>query len=155
MALYNNGYPVTYQPTAMYYPQQYAQIPNQPAQQPQQSAINNSITWVQGEQAAKSYLVAPNTTVALWDSEAQTIYLKSTDMSGMPTIKTLDYTIRETQPTAQPVSAAINHVDMQGYAMKSDLEALNEQIDQIRAEVASLTAKRPAVKGKKEAEADA
>ena len=39
---------------------------------------------MQGEAGAKSYLVAPNTTVMLMDSENDVFYLKSTDASGMP-----------------------------------------------------------------------
>lgn len=89
---YNNGFPVSYQP--MYYQPQYQQTQNQP-----QNA-NSGIIWVQGEAGAKSYLVAPNTTVQLWDSEDQVIYLKSADASGMPSMRILDYTIRQsTQPT--------------------------------------------------------
>ena len=42
------------------------------------------IIWVSGEAGAKAYLVAPNNTVQLWDSESQTIYLKSADACGMP-----------------------------------------------------------------------
>lgn len=83
MALYNNGYPASYQP--MYY-----QYTPQHAQQTQSSLI-----WVQGEAGAKSYLVAPNQTVQLWDSENNVIYLKSADSSGMPSMRILDYTIRE------------------------------------------------------------
>ena len=127
MALYN-GFPATYQP--MYYPQY------QPAQQPQQPQQNNSgIIWVQGEAGAKSYLVAPNTTVQLWDSEAQRIFLKSADASGMPSMKTLDYTIREMPQTQAPVSATND------YAMKSDVEALAGQITALRAELDGLTKK--------------
>ena len=55
---YNNVFPMTYQNP--YYQQMYQQ---QPTQQQQ----NNSIIWVQGEAGAKSYLVAPNDTVQLWD----------------------------------------------------------------------------------------
>lgn len=85
---YNNGFPINY---PMYYnPVQVQQQPVQQQPQPQ-----NGIIWVQGEAGAKSYLVAPNTTVQLWDSESQSIYLKSADASGMPTMKILDYTIRE------------------------------------------------------------
>lgn len=54
------------------------------------------IIWVNGEEGAKSYMVAPNSIVALWDSELQVIYLKSTDNMGKPTIQYLDYTVRET-----------------------------------------------------------
>lgn len=85
MALYNNGYPASYQP--MYVPQHQQYI-----------SQNNGIIWVQGEAGAKSYLVAPNTTVQLWDSENNVIYLKSADSSGMPSMRILDYTIRENGP---------------------------------------------------------
>lgn len=34
------------------------------------------IIWVNGEEGAKAYMVSPNNTVALWDSETQTIYFK-------------------------------------------------------------------------------
>lgn len=40
--------------------------------------------WVQGESGAKSYLVAPNTTVMLMDSEKERFFIKSADASGMP-----------------------------------------------------------------------
>ena len=83
MALYNNGYPVNY---SQYY--QY-----QPVQQT--NTQQNGIIWVSGEAGAKAYMVAPNNTVQLWDSESQTIYLKSADASGMPSMKVLDYTIRD------------------------------------------------------------
>ena len=53
-----------------------------------------NITWVQGEAGAKAYMVAPNNTIALWDSESQVIYIKETDMTGRPTMQILDYTIR-------------------------------------------------------------
>lgn len=101
---FNNGFPIGYQPTQMYYPNQIQQPINQvqqmnPVQQPQVQPQSNSsgIIWVQGEAGAKSYLVAPNATVQLWDSESQTIYLKSADASGMPSMKILDYTIRNAQ----------------------------------------------------------
>lgn len=87
---YNNGFPMGY---PQYYPQN-QMLQNQQQFQPQNQNQNNMI-WVQGEAGAKSYLVAPNTTVQLWDSEAPIIYLKSADASGMPNMKILDYKIRE------------------------------------------------------------
>ena len=97
---YNNGFPVTY-PQMYYQPQYQPQIPQQPPAQQ-----NNGIIWVQGEAGAKSFLVAPNTTVQLWDSESQCIYLKSADASGMPSMKILDYTIRNQTPANAPMSAS-------------------------------------------------
>lgn len=55
----------------------------------------NNITWVQGEAGAKAFMVAPNNIIALWDSEAQVIYIKEADMTGKPTMQILDYTIRK------------------------------------------------------------
>ena len=92
---------------------------------------------MQGEAGAKSYMVAPNTTVQLWDSEAQVIYLKSADASGMPSMKILDYTIRSEAPTrhVQPVQTA-NPIEVS----KSDLDALQSQIDALRDEVRAYRA---------------
>lgn len=47
-------------------------------------APSNGLIWVQGETGAKSYIVAPNATVLLMDSEQQRFYIKSADSSGMP-----------------------------------------------------------------------
>lgn len=44
----------------------------------------NGVNWVQGESAARSWLLAPNSSVLLMDSEAQKFYFKQTDMYGMP-----------------------------------------------------------------------
>ena len=89
-----------------------------PYQQPAQNPPG--ILWVQGEAGAKSYLVAPGTTVQLWDSERQTIYLKSADASGMPSIKTLDYTIREPAEKKE------------AWASREDLEALRAEIEKLK-----------------------
>lgn len=137
-----NGFPATYQP--MYYQPQF-QAPymqqTQPANQPTQQ--NNSIIWVQGEAGAKSYLVAPNTTVQLWDSESQCIYLKSADASGMPSMKILDYTIRDTAPANGPVAAAPTPaINVQDYALRTDLDVLAGQISALRAEIDGMTTRR-------------
>lgn len=119
---YNNVFPVGYQPAQMYYPQQMQQPQQvQQVQQPQQS---NGIIWVQGEAGAKSYLVAPNNTVQLWDSENQVIYLKSADASGMPSMKILDYKIRDAQPTAQPQVIA-----NQDFVTRTELDAFENKIN--------------------------
>ena len=47
---------------------------------------NNSMIWVQGISAAKSYLVPNNSTVILWDSESPTVYIKSVDVNGKPSL---------------------------------------------------------------------
>lgn len=71
MALYNNPYQYSFGvPGQMnQFQQQPVQMPAQPVQQPQQN--NNGILWVSGEVGAKSYLVAPGTSVLLMDSESE------------------------------------------------------------------------------------
>lgn len=123
---YGNGFPIGYQPA--YYPQQNLQYqtPNMSQVQPPAVNQNNGIIWVQGEAGAKSYLVAPNNTVQLWDSEEQVIYLKSADASGMPSMKILDYTIRESSAPAVASSVTRNN-DM--YVTKEELRAFKESLE--------------------------
>ena len=143
---YNNPFPIGYQPAQIYYPQQY-QMP-QP-QTPSQVQQNSGIIWVQGEAGAKSYLVAPNNTVQLWDSERQCIYLKSADASGMPSMKILDYTIRSQTPSDAPVSASTPDPND---ATKADLQALYGRVEALQSELESITSKQPVNKAKKGAE---
>lgn len=126
---YNGGFPMTYQPATQFY---YPQYQNQAlAQQPQTNA--GGIIWVQGEAGAKSYLVAPNTTVQLWDSENQVIYLKSADATGMPSIKVLEYTVRDfSGATRHPNFDMANNTE---YALRSDLEALKRQLEALQSKM--------------------
>lgn len=117
---YNNYFPATYQPQ-YYYPV------NQLQQTPAAAQPNNGIIWVQGEAGAKSYLVAPNNTVPLWDSETQTIYLKSADASGLPSMKIIDYTIRDVPPAR-----------LQTQAQPAENYVTKEEFDQLRAEVQKM-----------------
>lgn len=103
----------------------------------QQQAQTNGLTWVTGIEAAKAWYVAPNTTVALWDSEAQTIYIKSADASGMPSMKVLDYALRSTESHVESVSAP--KVD---YLTRDDLEAVYEQIRELREDIDGLSIRR-------------
>ena len=134
MAVFNGGYPAAFAP--MYYQPQYQTVQPSYVQQNQQPQQSNGIIWVQGEAGAKSYLVAPNTTVQLWDSEAQVIYLKSADASGMPSMKILDYTIRDMAPANGPVAASpAPPINAQDYALRTDLDALAAQITAIKAQI--------------------
>lgn len=117
-----NYFPQTYQ-TPVYYPTQSNAYPTQQSV----GANTNALIWVQGEAGAKSYMVAPNQTVVLWDSEAQVVYLKSADATGMPSIKTLDYTIRGGSPQKAEKS------DLSGFATKDEVSALEKEINALKA----------------------
>lgn len=151
---YNSYFPVGYQPMQQYqyYQPTYTQVqqPQQPAQQtqPVNQPMTSGIIWVQGEAGAKSYLVAPNTTVQLWDSERQTIYIKSADASGMPSIKTLDYTIREMPQNSVPFTPEATST---AFATKDEVNLLSNEITALKSKLEGLTAK-PVGRPKKEAE---
>ncbi len=165
---YQQPYQYSYQPQvqppmdrlAQLQAQQY-QIP-QAIQQSQPPQTNQGILWVQGEAAARSYLVAPNTTVLLMDSESQTFYLKSTDTSGMPMpLRIFDYTERTAQKNvphnaAQAAQSAQDDLDSKYVTREeySQLQARCEDIigklDSFRAPVVvSEDTRKPATTGNK------
>lgn len=118
---YNNGFPIGYgqvYPTISAY---------QPQMMPQQTPDQTGPIWVQGEAGAKSFLVGPGKTVPLWDSEAQVIYMKSADASGMPSMKVLDYTVRENPsiPSKGPVST-------QEYATKNEVDDIKDKMEKVK-----------------------
>ncbi len=136
---YYSGYqqPQFYQPPM---PDQLAQLRGaqyQPQQLPQQAG-GQSMVWVSGEQEAMGYLVAPNSAVALWDSNAPTIYLKQADASGKPSIKVFDLVERTSAPRAEQPPQGIE------FATKADLEALAARVEALTAE------KKPAKRAAKE-----
>lgn len=91
-------------------------------QVPQQQAAP-SIVWVQNEMEAVNYLVAPNSAVTLWDSNAPVVYLKQADASGKPSMKIYDLVERTQRPAQAPQAPAVE------YAPLSRLEALEARLD--------------------------
>ena len=121
---YNYGYPMNY------YPMQtnaFQNVGNVGGVAP--NAQSNGIIWVSGEAGAKAYMVAPNNTVQLWDSESQTIYLKSADASGMPSMRILDYTIRS-EASNSPVKTFSEHEAI--IPIREELNALKSRIDDLQ-----------------------
>ena len=152
--VYNNGFPVGYpqpvgysQPTGYsqqyyqqpYYAQQMAQaqqtpqMQQMPQPQPQVQQVQTGRILVQGEEGAKNYLVAPNCSVDLWDSDAQVIYAKSADASGMPNTKIIDYQYRDTEQKAVPVKTDDN------YATKEDIDNLRNELKQMKSRLDNLS----------------
>lgn len=130
---YYNGFPATYTP---YYTQV---TPVQPQQQQVQPSVQNSRIWVQGEAGAKSYLVAPNNTVDLWDSESPVIYIKSADASGLPNIKIIDYTVRDSSRIVSNSASTPTPDTLSGYATKEEIDSVNSEIKALKTKIDKLT----------------
>lgn len=116
----------TYMPN--FYPGSYQQTPppvQQTTQQYQTPLTNqNGIIWVPNEQAANDYLVAPNSAVTLWNSNAPVVYLKQADASGKPSMKVYDLVERTQRPVQVPTVE---------YAPLSRLEALEARLNELLA----------------------
>lgn len=65
-----------------------------------QNQMVNNLIRVTGMDGAKAYQMQPNSTVALFDSSEDIMYIKSTDGAGFPTIRTFGFAPIE-QPTNQ------------------------------------------------------
>lgn len=98
-----------------YYQDQLSQLRQYPQTQP-----GNSIIWVQGEAAARAYMVAAGNSVLLMDSDASVFYLKSTDASGMPQPMRIFEYVEKTEKTPQKVSGAM----AEEYVTRKEFNAL-------------------------------
>lgn len=109
---YFNPYYPQPMPDSLMQMRQMQQPQMQPMQQPvQQNPIaQGGVQWVNGEQEARGYLIAPNSAVALWDSSAPTVYLKQSDASGKPTLKIYDLVERAETPRTAPQEKGVEFV---------------------------------------------
>lgn len=117
-------YPQPMQDNLMQMRQQYQPPQMQPPQNP---IAQGGVQWVSGEQEARSWMIAPNAAVALWDSTAPTVYLKQADASGKPTLKIYDLVERaENAPdraNAKPVE----------FVTRKEFDALAAIVGEIKA----------------------
>ena len=120
--------------------------PMQNAQMPMQGQPTNDFLWVLNENEATSYPVAPNNTVTLWDKNLPTIYIKSVNAQGVPSMRVLDFVERTatspTTPAGTAFNSANNFVTLDSFnALKCDVEALRGKLDELNA--------KPVTKSKK------
>jgi hypothetical protein len=92
----------------------------------------NNLLKVTGPESAKAYPIPPNSEVALFDAENPVFYVKTTDASGYPTLRTFRFEeqtpkILEMQPAAEATLP-----DLSGYASKEDLGSLKADISEIK-----------------------
>ena len=110
-----------------------------------QAQLTNDMIWVLNENEATSYPVAPNNSVVLWDKSNPTIYVKSVNMQGMPSMRVLDFTERNADTSNLPVNAPKTHECACGdkFATKVQINALQGKIDDLTAKYEELS--RPVV----------
>ena len=154
---YQGGYYPQYQNGAMpdmlnQYKGQYQQMPmQQPIQQmPIQS--NGGLIWVDNEEQAKNYLVAPNNVVPMFDKNSSQMYIKSADGAGMPTFKKYKLTDFEDADNAPKTPDKHECKCGSKFVSKEDFKALQSEINDLRSELDELKAKPKAKTTKKAVE---
>ena len=123
--------------------------PMQNTQMPMQTQPTNDFLWVLNENEATSYPVAPNNTVTLWDKNLPTIYIKSVNAQGVPSMRILDFTERDATATKTPSTPSFNYhnnfVTIDSFnALKGDVEALRGKLDELNAKPVSKSKKTEA-----------
>ena len=127
--------------------QQYQQQMNQPIQQaPMQGQLTNDFLWVLNENEATSYPVAPNNTVTLWDKNLPTIYIKSVNAQGIPSMRVLDFVERTATSPTTPAGTAFNlpnnFVTLDSFnALEAKFAALEGKVDELRPKASAKTKK--------------
>lgn len=115
--------------------QQQMQMPmqNQPTPQP-----SNDMIWVLGEIEAQSYPVAPNNTVTLWDKNETTIYIKSVNAQGIPSMRILDFS--ERIPNAPKTAEKHDCQCGDKFVSKDKFAALEKKFEALEAKFNSISA---------------
>lgn len=130
----------------------YQPMYNQPMQdQLKQMKYNQMNTderiWVQGQNAAEAYLVAPNGFVRLWDSSKPVFYEKRADPSGRPYMETFEYARKGTEmPKISPeTDNKVNLYVTEIEALKTRLEAIEKKLEKENENVSKSNADDTAV----------
>ena len=152
MAYYAPFYrPTYYEPVQQNPMGQFNQQFQQPmGQQMQQASMQtqptNDFLWVLNENEATSYPVAPNNTVTLWDKNLPTIYIKSVNAQGVPSMRVLDFTERSAiapkTPSVPSFNSPDNFVTLDSFnALEAKFSALESKVDELRPKAIAKTKK--------------
>lgn len=118
----------------------------QNAQMPMQGQPTSEFLWVLNENEATSYPVAPNNTVILWDKNLPTVYIKSVNAQGVPSMRVLDFTERTATapktPSTPSFNSPNNFVTLDSFnALEAKFAALEGKVDELRPKASAKTKK--------------
>lgn len=117
------------------------QQPMQPIQTVQQTTSDMMI-FVLGENEASAYPVAPNNHVVLWDKNNPTIYVKSVNGQGIPSMRILDFNERTADNA--PKTAAEHKCECGSkFVPKEDFSALQAKFEALQREFEEFRSKPP------------
>ncbi len=118
--MYNNNYN-SYGYGGNYgYNNYYNQAPVQPTQTQQNQPTYTPLTFVNGIEGAKAYIIPINSTIYLRDSDSDKIFIKSSDSQGRLTLRT--YRLIEDS----------NEIPSNSFATRDELRTLEDKIAKLQ-----------------------
>lgn len=129
MPMYN------YYPNYMMQPQNQMSLASQP--QPQPQIQNGGLISVRSELEARNYPIAPGNSITFKDENSPYVYTKTMGFSQLdrPTFEKFRLVKEEALESLQNASNsafAPQQVDLSSYALKTDVEALRREIEEIK-----------------------
>lgn len=97
----------------------------------------SGINWVQGDVGARAFPVGPGNSVILMDSEGDYFYIKSADMSGMPSMKRYSYSEVIDEPMRLE-SHDNRDYDTAKFADREEVKKLQEEIRELKNQIATM-----------------
>lgn len=123
------------------------QQPIQPMQMAQPTPTNDMI-WVLSQVEAESFPVAPNNSVTLWDKNKDTVYIKSVNMQGVPSMRILDYVERTSDnanktPVEHECKCGSEFVSIDKFdALCVEFDALRGELEELKEKHKTKTTKK-------------
>ena len=111
--MFQNPYASLMGQNQFYNPQMMNPTPVQPQEQTQ------NLIRVNGIDGARAYQMCANSTVALFDSNEDVMYVKSTDGAGFPSIRTFEFT--------EKVNAEVKSPDVE-YISREEFEEFKKEL---------------------------
>lgn len=130
------GYTQPYTPTP-----QYNNYQTQQQTQPQQTYI--PLTFVNGEVGAKAFIMQPNSTIYMQDSDSDKLFIKKSDAQGKSTMR--KFKLVELDENDQTIENKVQKDMSSNFISKEQLEALKQEFEgklsELNAKFDSLTPK--------------
>lgn len=93
----------------------------------QQATMPHAIEYVNGVEGAKAYLIPPNSTKLLMDSDGDYFYIKTANPQGQANVKIYKY-----EEVTQSTSKDNAEKKTVKYATMEDIEAIKEEIEKLK-----------------------
>ena len=154
-SFYPNFYPNYAQQMQMQQIQQMQQMQPQMQAQTQPQIQNGGFVSVRSEEEARNYPVAPGTSVTFIDENCQRVYAKTMGFSQLDRPTFYKYRlVKEDTPDTQNKPTSVTDDKVTEYALKSDLNALQTQLQGLVAEIEELKKKQPMNNAKKKGDSE-